>query len=121
MKFLIRLLPLAAFTPLFALAQGTEFGEISSFFGNILGFINNTLVPLVFAIAFLVFIYGVFQYFILGAGDEGKRETGRAYMLYGIIGFVVMVSIWGIVNLLSEGLGFRDEELQEIPNVPDQR
>ena len=39
-------------------------------------------------------------------------------MLYGIIGFVVMVSVWGIVNLLAGGFGLTDEELQTIPNTP---
>jgi hypothetical protein len=117
MKFLTRLLPFAAFAPALALAQG-ELGEVSDFLTNIVQFINDILVPLIFAIAFLVFIWGVFNYFIFGAGDEGKRETGKSYMLYGIIGFVVMVSVWGIVNLLAGGFGLDEEELQTIPNTP---
>lgn len=116
MKFLARIAPSLAFlTPALALAQ---FGEVDTFFGDVISFMNNTLVPLVFAVAFLVFIWGVFQYFILGAGDETKRETGKSYMLYGIIGFVVMVSVWGIVNLLSSGLGFDSPDIQNIPNLP---
>ncbi len=40
-------------------------------------------------------------------------------MLYAVIGFVVMVSIFGIVNLIAGGLGFSsDENIQNIPNVP---
>lgn len=106
--------------PLLALAQNTpaDFGQIGGFVDTLILFINNTLVPLVFAIAFLVFIYGVFQYFILGGGDEEKRKEGRGLMLYAIIGFVLMVSIWGIVNLIGTGLGFQgEEELRAIPNV----
>lgn len=102
--------------PLVTLAQ--EFGEVSDFIGNIIGFINSTLVPLVFAIAFLIFLWGVFKYFILGGADEGKREEGRQLMLYAIIGFVLMVSIWGIVNLLAGGLGLREDTLEGIPNAP---
>lgn len=116
MKFLSRLLPFTAFAPALALAQG-ELTEVSTFLGNIVEFINGVLVPLIFAIAFLVFIWGVFQYFIAGAGDEGKREDGKKLMLYGIIGFVVMVSVWGIVNLLAGGLGLNDETIETIPNV----
>lgn len=103
-------------TPALALAQ---FGGIDTFLQNVSTFINNILIPLVFAIALLVFIYGVFDYFILGGGDEGKREEGRKLMLYAIIGFVVMVSIFGIVNLIATGLGFGgQEDIQNIPNVP---
>lgn len=110
------LLATVVLTPVIALAQ---FGEINSFLNDISTFINGTLIPLVFAVALLVFIYGVFQYFILGGGDEGKREEGRQLMLYAIVGFVVMVSIFGIVNLIAGGLGFSDDEdIQNIPNVP---
>lgn len=108
---------LAFLAPLIALAQ--EFGEIGSFIENISSFINSTLIPLVFGIALLVFLWGIFQYFILGGGDEGKREEGKKLMLYAIIGFVVMVSVFGIVNMIANGLGFSDDEsIQNIPNVP---
>ncbi len=111
---------LAAFvvllTPALALAQ---FGEINDFLDDISAFINGTLIPLVFAIALLLFIYGMFKYFIMGGDDDGNRETGRQLMLWAIVGFVAMVSVFGIVNLIAGGLGFSDDEnIQNIPNVP---
>ena len=107
---------LAVAVPGVTLAQ---FGEINSFFNDISVFINNTLIPLVFAVALLAFIYGIFQYFILGGADDDKREAGKKLMIWAIIGFVVMVSVFGIVNLIAGGLGFSDdEEIQNIPNVP---
>lgn len=109
---------LSMFLPVLALAAD-DFGEINSFALKVSSFINGTLIPLVFGIALLVFIWGIFQYFILGGGDEGKREEGKQLMLWAIIGFVVMVSIFGIVNMISGGLGFsKDQNLQNIPNVP---
>jgi len=99
--------------PFIALAQ---FGRVNDFIGAIIVFINNTLVPLVFAIAFLVFIWGVFRYFIFDT--ESDREKGKSLMLYGILGFVIMVSVWGLVNAISGGFGFTDENLQNIPNAP---
>ncbi len=96
-----------------------QFGEINDFLDDISSFINGTLIPLVFALALLMFIYGMFKYFILGGDDDGNRETGRKLMLWAIVGFVVMVSIFGIVNLIANGLGFSsEEEIQNIPNVP---
>lgn len=118
MKILSRILPFAAFAPMLALAQ---FSGATSWVNALLGFINGTLVPLVFAIAFLVFIWGVFKYFILGGGDEGSREEGKKLMLWGIIAFVVMVSIWGIVNIITDGLFGNSTNLQRIPNVPATR
>lgn len=109
---------LGTLLPVIALAQG-EFGEVSTFIGKISAFINSTLIPLVFGIALLVFIWGIFKYFILGGADEGNREEGKQLMLYAIVGFVVMVSVFGIVNLIANGLGFSsDENIENIPNVP---
>src|SRR3989344_6558293 len=96
-----------AFLPLMALAQ---FGEVSTFVGKISSFINSTLIPLVFGIALLVFLWGVFKYFIMGGGDASSREEGQQLMLWAIIGFVVMVSVFGIVNMIANGLGFGGQE-----------
>jgi hypothetical protein len=96
-----------------------QFGEVNDFLDDVSSFINSTLIPLVFALALLLFIWGIFQYFILGGADEEKREDGKKLMLWAIVGFVVMVSIFGIVNLVAGGLGFSDDEnIQNIPNVP---
>ena len=103
--------------PLVALAQG-ELKGISSLFNNFIGFINNTLIPLVFALALLMFFYGIFKYFILGGGDESSRAEGRQLMLWAIIGFVVMASIYGIVALISGGLGIDKTNKINVPVVP---
>ncbi len=80
--------------------------NISDFGSFIINTINNILVPVLFAIAFVVFLWGAFQVFILGANSEENKEHGKAKMLYGLIGFVVMVSVWGLVNLLTGSLQF---------------
>lgn len=113
--------------PAIALAQAQidESGDFSQFIGSITTFINDVLIPLVFAIALLVFLYGVFRYFIAsgmggGSGDD-DREEGKKMMLYSILGFVLMVSIFGIVNLIAGGLGFTggEDELQNnLPSAP---
>jgi len=107
-------------TPMFAFAQG-ELTGIEGFIGNIVSFMNNTLVPLIFAVAFLVFLWGMFKTFILGGSDEGKQAEGKQLMMYAIVGFVVMVSLWGIVNLVAEGFGFQGATVENIPNLPPAR
>lgn len=103
-------------TPMLALAQ---FGEIDGFFGNITSFINNILIPLIFAIALLAFLYGAFKYFIMGGANEDSQKEGTQLMIYAIAGFVLMVSIFGIVNLIADGLGFSDDQtIDNIPNAP---
>ncbi len=108
-------------TPMMAAAQDPNFGEVAGFITNIRTFINNVLIPLVFAVALLIFIWGMFQYFILGGGDEGSREKGKGLMLWAVIGFVMMVIIWAVVNLFANGLvsgmGTNRGNLDSLPTV----
>jgi hypothetical protein len=96
-------------------AQGQPIDKLGAFLQQFIGFIDNYLVPLLFAIAFIVFIFGIFQYFILGGADEEKRTKGRSLMLWGMIGFFVMVSIWGILNLLVNSFGFGSSSRPNLP------
>ncbi len=92
--------------PLLTFAQSVN--TIQSLGQTIIDLINTVFVPLIFALAFVVFLWGVFQFFIAGAADEEKRESGKSLMIYGLIGFFVMVSVWGLVNLLVGTFNLND-------------
>lgn len=105
--------------PMIASAQTlNSLQDVGSFF---IVLINNLFVPLVFALAFLVFILGVFQYLIAGAADAAKRKTGGQLILYSIIGFFVMISVWGLVRILTGTFRLDSSDTvrqQELPNAP---
>lgn len=68
--------------------------------------VENSLVPLgnqvlyiIYALAFLLFLFGAFRYFFAQQSDE-KRSEGKKFMLWGIIGIVVMFIVWGLVAIL---------------------
>ncbi len=82
---------------------------------SFIGVLNTVVVPFVFALAFIVFLWGVFQAFILGANNEEKRKEGAKFVLWALIGFVVMLSIWGLVNL-AKSLIPTDNNTR--PNLP---
>ena len=57
-------------------------------------------------LAFIIFITGLVGY--VGSGDnEEKRDQGRNVMIYGMIGFFVMVSIWGILGIVTNSYGLQ--------------
>ncbi len=91
---------------------GANLGE---YLKSIVGFINTYVVPFIFAVGFIVFIWGVFQYFILGGSNEEKREEGKKLVMWGIIAFVVMLSLWGLVNLLVASFGFGGQNVPKLP------
>lgn len=89
--------------PLVSSAQVRNLSDAGSF---IINTINNILVPVLFAVAFIVFLWGAFKTFIVGANDSEVKENGKNLMLWGLIGFFVMVSIWGLVNILTGTISF---------------
>ncbi|HEX8947282.1 MAG TPA: hypothetical protein VF829_03665 [Candidatus Paceibacterota bacterium] len=107
-KTLTALTTLATFSlPLLAAAQ-TVVTNLSQAGGFVINIINGVLVPVLFAIAFIVFIWGAFKAFILGANDNDAKEKGKNLMLWGLIGFFVMVSVWGLVNILTGSVGLNN-------------
>jgi predicted PurR-regulated permease PerM len=69
-------------------------------------FIGNVLIPFLFGLALLFFLFHAARYFIIGGSNEEAQDKAKTLALYGIIAFVFLVSIWGIVNILVYGLGF---------------
>jgi uncharacterized membrane protein YidH (DUF202 family) len=84
---------------------------------NILGFSNTILIPFIIGIGFLVFVFGMFRYFIAGGADEEKRDSGKQMMIYATLGFVLIIVFWGIVNLLTSSTGLEGDALDEVPVV----
>lgn len=87
--------------PLLALADGINPAEVQDYADSIIDIINNALVPLLLAVAFIVFLFGVYKYFIADAEKDTEREEGRKFVLYGIIGFVIILSVWGLVAIVK--------------------
>jgi uncharacterized membrane protein len=97
--------------PFLAFAQTVNsLQDLASFAINM---INNVLTPLIFAVAFIVFIVGIVQYFIFGGASDDSKKKGRSLMLWGIVGFAVMLSVWGLVHILTGTLNINNT--QQLP------
>ena len=64
----------------------------------------NPVIKLAFAIAFLTFLWGVFQY-IRGADNEDARAKGTLHMTWGVIGLAIMFTAKAIVTLIGATVG----------------
>jgi len=65
------------------------------------------LVVVAAAIALMVFIWGIVL-FVARSGDENAVQEGKKRMMWGVIGLFLIVSIWGLINLLMEMFGVED-------------
>lgn len=83
--------------------------SVQQFIASLTFFIGNVLIPFLFGLALLFFLWNAFRFFILGAHETEARDNARRLALYGILGFVFLVSIWGIVNIFVSGLGIGRE------------
>ena len=75
-----------------------------SFVAKINAIILFPLITLLTALALLVFIWGGFQY-VYNSGNDSKRTEGRKHMLWGVIGLLVMLSAYAILNIAANTFG----------------
>ncbi len=106
-------------TPVLASAQlvtdGLEGTGFQNIFENILTFTNEVLIPFIIGIGFMVFVWGMFKYFILGGADEEKQGEGKNLMIYATLAFLMIIIFWGVVNLLASSTGLGGGTLT-LPN-----
>jgi di/tricarboxylate transporter len=71
--------------------------------------IINPIILLLFAVAVLVFLYGVFLY-VKDSDSEDGRAIGRKHIIWGIFGMFIMISVFGILNIVMNSIGVSPHE-----------
>lgn len=77
---------------------------MENFVANLNRVIINPLIFLLFALAALLFAWGLFQ-FVAKSSSEEARDKGKKHMLYGVLGIFIMVAAFGIINLVLGTFG----------------
>jgi zinc transporter ZupT len=88
---------------MFGIVNAQTQSNVTAFATVINPIITNVVNPLVefaFAIALVVFVYGVVQ-MVIHSTDAEAHKNGKASMLSGIIGMTIMFSAWGIIYIIS--------------------
>lgn len=66
--------------------------------------ILNPIIGLAFAVATLVFLFGIFQ-FIMSETADNARETAKKKILYGLLGMFIMSSAYGLIHIVLGTFG----------------
>jgi hypothetical protein len=102
-----------ALSPALALAQNTNPSVETIIEGPITG-ILNAIIPILITLGVIYFIWGIVQYVI--ADDEAAKEKGKNRMLYGLVGLFVIVTFWGLIEVIQNTLDI-DPTTPTIPDI----
>ncbi len=101
-----------AFFPALVFAQNlSEIKNINNLSTRLIG-IGNIVIYFLISLAVIYIIWNTVHYFIRPAGAD--RKDAGMNILWGIIGLFVIVSIWGLVNILVN-------TFYTNPNIPQNR
>lgn len=79
----------------------------------------NLLIPLIIALTVLFFLFGLFK--LVRAGDDSDaRSEAKGYITWGVVALFIMVSVWGLVNILVGSFRL-DNTAPKLPDVPEVR
>ena len=87
---------------------------LDSFIVKISIAIINPLLYALFTLAFLLFVWGVFIYFI--NPDSKEREKGAQHILWGVVGMFIMISAFGIINLIKATINSNPQNFEVNTN-----
>jgi hypothetical protein len=87
---------------------------IDVFLSKVYDAILEPLLFVVFAFALIIFITGIVE-FIAKSDNEKAREKGRDSMIWGLVGMLIMVSFWGIINIIVGTIGADLPPGSEVP------
>lgn len=73
---------------------------IDDIINQIIDILDSRVIPTLLVLATLVFIWGVIQYIIAGTSEQRKKE-GRSLIIWGLIGLLVIVAMWGFVKIIG--------------------
>ena len=77
------------------------YASLDTFIAKVNHNILNPLILLLFGLAILYFLYGLLQFFGNQENEE-KNTDGRNHMLWGVIGIVIMMGVFTILNIIMD-------------------
>jgi uncharacterized membrane protein YidH (DUF202 family) len=83
------------------------YASVDSFIFSVNSLIINPIIILLFALALAYFLYGIYE-FISNQENEEKKTTGKSHMIWGIVGLVIMMGVFTILNMIMNTFNIKD-------------
>lgn len=85
--------------------------EVYKLISKINEYILNPIILIIFAVALLFFVFGVFEYLWKSHKDPSAIQMGAKHIGWGLLGMFIMVSVFGIIQVI----------MNTVPVDPDAR
>jgi heme/copper-type cytochrome/quinol oxidase subunit 4 len=108
---------LATLAPVIALAQTSGAITDANKLVEKLTNLGNTFIQILIAFAVIYIIYNVVRYLVMGGDDEEKRKKAGQAILWGVVGLFVILSIWGLVRILTNTFRTDTTTPANIPQI----
>ncbi len=80
-------------------------------------YLAGRALPLLMIAALVLFLFGIVKRFFWSKDTADTKEAGR-YILWGIVALFVMVSVWGLVNVLKSTFNLDNKDIPTPPAIP---
>jgi uncharacterized membrane protein YidH (DUF202 family) len=90
--------------------------SLQTFIPEIVTFISDSIIPFILAVGFLVLVFNIVRYFVIGATNPEGKETAKQYLLYSILAFVIIIVFSGVINLLVLATDLDSSKYQNPPS-----
>jgi hypothetical protein len=95
-------------------------GNMPSDFKGVIGYalsILNLLLPILFALSFIIFFWGLSKFILSSSGSPADIQKGKNYMMWGILALFILVSARTLISLASNDLEFGPAKT--VPSLPE--
>ena len=82
---------------------------ITQFLNKVDAYILNPLILLMFAVSTVYFLYGIVKFLSTDATEKPRQEA-RSAILWGLVGMVIMFSVYGIIHFVMATFGISSNE-----------
>lgn len=99
---LVALLAVAPVT--YAASECASITDFAGVAACVVSFVTEALVPFLFAVALVVFTYGIINY-VRYADNESRRKEYLQLIIFSLIGLFFMVAVWAFAAMFAHFFG----------------
>lgn len=83
---------------------------------RIVDYVIDPAVKVIFTLGFFMFLWGFVEFLWKLKGGQ-VSEDGKNHMVYGLVGMLIMVSVYGIISLIMNTFGIDPDAATDVSRI----